>query len=167
MNRREDRHTEIEIRRLAERAEADVCARLMAGSEPWITLRRTYDQALRMLEDPEREVSVGLVKGEVVGFVILRMDGAFSGYIQTVGVVPGWRNQGVGTRLIRFAEERIFTERPNVFLCVSSFNDRAKRLYHRLGYETVGEIDDFIVRGFSEVLLRKTIAPLTEFKRPM
>ncbi len=39
----------------------------------------------------------------------------------------------------------------------------ATRLYERLGYKVVGELTDYIVRGHSEVLLRKTVGPLTGF----
>jgi RimJ/RimL family protein N-acetyltransferase len=46
---------------------------------------------------------------------------------------------------------------------VSSFNERARALYTRLGYETVGELRDYIVRGHSEWLLRKSIAPLADW----
>ena len=62
-----------------------------------------------------------------------------------------------------FGEERIFGETPNAFVCVSSFNKGARRLYERMGYEVIGELRNFIVPGHSEVLLRKTIAPLSEF----
>jgi RimJ/RimL family protein N-acetyltransferase len=48
---------------------------------------------------------------------------------------------------------------------VSSFNSGARRLYERLGYEEVGELRDWIISDHSEILLRKTIAPLTEFKK--
>jgi ribosomal protein S18 acetylase RimI-like enzyme len=99
----------------------------------------------------------------ITGFLILRMDGAFSGYVQTVGIAPDWRNKGIGTRLVEFAEERIFSERPNVFMCVSSFNQDAMRLYERLGYTVIGEIKNFIVSGHSEILMRKTIGPLYDF----
>jgi len=66
----------------------------------------------------------------------------------------------LGRQLIAFAEERIFRESPNVFLCVSSFNSDARRLYERLGYELIGELRDYLVRGSSELLMRKTIGPL-------
>ena len=130
----------LEIRRLRGADEAHACAQSMANSEPWITLRRSYDESIAMLNDPVREVYVGVVGDEVVGFLILRMDGAFVGYIQTVGVVSQWRGRGVGTRLIEYAEERIFRETPNVFINASSFNPGAQRLYERLGYEVVGEL---------------------------
>ena len=54
----------------------------------------------------------------------------------------------------------------NVFICVSSFNPRARNLYESVGYEVVGELKDYIVAGHSEILLRKTIGPLVGFKPP-
>ncbi|MGB7061365.1 MAG: GNAT family N-acetyltransferase [Candidatus Zixiibacteriota bacterium] len=155
----------LEIRRLGRADEAHQCAELMANSEPWVTLRRTYDNSMRTLSDPSREVYVALVKDKVVGFIVLIMSGALVGYIQTVGVVPEWRNKGVGSKLLKFAEDLIFSKAPNVFMCVSSFNKKAQKLYEMLGYATIGELKDYIVPGHSEILLRKTVAPITEFKR--
>jgi [ribosomal protein S18]-alanine N-acetyltransferase len=154
------------VRPLAEDDEARACAEIMSTSEPWVTLRRTRDQALTILADRDvQETYVALHQGGVVGFVILVLKGAFIGYIRTVAVRADWRSRGLGRRLIGFAEERIFHESPNVFLCVSSFNPRARALYERLGYETVGELRDYIVRGHSEWLMRKSLGPHAEFRR--
>ena len=43
----------------------------------------------------------------------------------------------------------------------------AQRLYERLGYDVVGEFKDYIISGHSEILLRKTIAPLSEYPQGM
>jgi len=156
----------VTIRPISGDDEVRVCAEIMATSEPWVTLGRDLERSLAILRDRElQEVYVALHDDRVVGFVILIMKGAFTGYIRTVAVHADWRSIGVGRRLIRFAEERIFRESPNVFMCVSSFNVRAKALYERLGYETVGELRDYIVRGHSEWLLRKTVGPYAEFRR--
>ncbi|MGA2790518.1 MAG: GNAT family N-acetyltransferase [Candidatus Bathyarchaeia archaeon] len=159
------REHEIEIRRLGGRADAEICARMMANSEPWITLRRDCDASLKVLTDPSREVYLAMVRNEIVGFTILTMHGAFVGYLQSVCVAPQWRGKGFGSKLMDYVEKRILSETPNVFICVSSFNGRVQRLYERRGYEVVGELKNWIVPGHSEILLRKTIAPLTEFKR--
>jgi [ribosomal protein S18]-alanine N-acetyltransferase len=138
----------------------------MTDSEPWRTLGRDYEASLRIVTDPVKEVYVLYVGSKieaVAGFLILNMTGPFVGYIQTICVAPGWRGQGLGAILIFFAEERIFRETPNVFMCVSSFNTNAHRLYERLGYQRIGELTDYIVAGYSEILLRKTIGPLTGF----
>ena len=157
--------TSLAIRRLQGPDEARKCAQLMTDSEPWITLRRTYDESLKILNDPSKEIYVAVNGGALVGFIILNMNGAFVGYIQTVCIAPEWRNKGIGSRLLRFAEDRILSEAPNIFMCVSSFNKDAQKLYQRLGYEVVGELRDYIVAGYSEILLRKAIAPLAEFKQ--
>jgi ribosomal-protein-alanine N-acetyltransferase len=141
-------------------AEARICAHLMATSEPWVTLGRSVDASIRIVTDPTREVYVARRGDDIVGFIILCMTGAFVGYIQTVCVHPDCRGQGLGSRLVEFAEQRILRESPNVFMCVSSFNHDARRLYERLGYQVIGELTDYIVRGHSEILLRKTRGPL-------
>lgn len=138
----------------------------MSSSEPWLTLGRGYESSYGVLGDPTREVYVARVGDDLAGFLILMMQGAFVGYIQTICIAPEHRNRGLGRRLVAFAEERIFRESPNVFLCVSSFNTEAHRLYERLGYELVGELKDYIVRGYSELLMRKTRGPLAELRRP-
>ena len=158
------------IRPLASDAEARACATLMSTNDPWVTFGRSFDESYGIIRDPAREVYVALddsAGGEggdpqVAGFAIVVMQGAFVGYIQSIAVAARWRSRGVGSALIAYAERRIFREQPNVFICVSSFNPRARRLYERLGYRVVGELTDFMVRGHSEILLRKTIGPLSE-----
>ncbi|MEK7667946.1 MAG: N-acetyltransferase, partial [Gemmatimonadota bacterium] len=63
--------TSVEIRRLAGRAEAEACARMMAGSEPWITLGRSYEASLALLESPDREVYVAVADDVAAGFIVL------------------------------------------------------------------------------------------------
>jgi [ribosomal protein S18]-alanine N-acetyltransferase len=155
-----DRGVEFEVRPLQSRAEAMACAQLMSSSEPWITLRRSYEQSLGLVESPSRETHVAMRERELAGFVVLCMQGAFIGYVQSLCVRPDLRGRGLGTRLLAWAEDRIFREVPNVFVCVSSFNHAAKRLYVRLGYEEVGELCDYLVCGHSEILLRKSRGPL-------
>jgi [ribosomal protein S18]-alanine N-acetyltransferase len=151
------------IGRLDSESDAETCASLMAASEPWLTLGRSYEACLAMIRDPTREAYVARTGTDVAGFLILCMTGAFVGYIQTICIAPGQRGRGLGSRLIEFAEQRILTESPNIFMCVSSFNPDARRLYERLGYRVVGELTDYLVPGHSEILLRKTTGPLNGF----
>jgi ribosomal-protein-alanine N-acetyltransferase len=154
--------TDWAITPLETEAEAEACARLMAESEPWVTLGRTYGASLALIRDPTREVFVLRdPQQQLSGFVILCLTGAFVGYIQTIFIHPDRRGQGLGSKLLDFAERRILSRFPNVFMCVSSFNHGARRLYERMGYQVVGELTDYIVAGHSEILLRKTTGPLT------
>jgi ribosomal protein S18 acetylase RimI-like enzyme len=144
-------------------ADREACARMMSSSEPWITLNRSYERSLTIVSDPARELYVARRDGAVAGFILLTMKGQFPGYITTICVDALARGGGIGTQLVAFAEQRIHRESPNVFLCVSSFNTGAKRLYERLGFEFVGTLKDFIVAGHDELLYRKTIGPWSTF----
>lgn len=155
---------EPSIRPLLNSAEIGICAGFMAASEPWITLGRGLEACKQLLSDRERERYVAEVKGRIAGVIVLSMCGAFVGYVQTVCVAPEFRGCGIGSFLIRYAEDRTFRVSPNVFICVSSFNKKAQRFYERLGYEVVGEMRGYIVSGQSEILLRKTIGPIDNFK---
>jgi ribosomal protein S18 acetylase RimI-like enzyme len=154
---------ELEIGRLNGDAEARACAAMMATSDPWVFFGRTFEQCLARVTNPEGEVWVAREDGVARGFIILLLHGAFVGYIQVVCVAADARGSGVGSKLVAFAEERVFREFPNIFLCVSSINPRARDLYERLGYKLVGELDDYLVRGYSEFLMRKSVGPLVEF----
>ena len=154
MSTKNNNGADLEIRKLQHDNEVHQCAQMMANSEPWMTLQRSYEDSVNILRNSSKEIYIAAIGDKVAGFTILDMNGGFRGYIQTVAVMPEWRNQGIGSRLIRFAEERIFRDFPNVFMCVSSFNKNAQRLYARLGYERVGELKDYVVAGHSEILLR-------------
>ena len=153
--------TGLVVRPLETREEAEACARMLAETEPWITLRRDYEACLRVMLDETRERYVAYRGDRLAGLVILNLKGGFVGYIQTVCGAPEFRGTGVGTALVTFAEERVFREFRNVFICVSDFNHGARRLYERLGFRLVGELTDYVVAGHSELLLRKTRGPLT------
>ena len=141
------------------------CAALMAASDPWLTLGYGFEDLLRTVRLPGRERYVAHVDGQFAGFLLLNLHGTFAGYIQTIGLAPQCRGSGLGAQLVAFAEQRIFRDHQNVFLCVSSFNHAARRFYQRLGYAQVGELTDFLVAGHSELLLRKTIGPLRDRKK--
>jgi len=160
-----DKEGAIEINKLLTSEEAEICAKMMSGSEPYITLRRNYEASLKLISDPMREVYVAKSGSALVGFIIVVMKGALTGYIQSICTAAEWRGKGVGGELMDFAEKRIFFEAPNVFLMVSSFNNGARRLYERRGYKVVGELKDFIVSGYSEIIMRKTIGPTANFMK--
>lgn len=145
-------------------ADREACAQLMSSSEPWITLGRDYDRCLIIVSDPGRELFVARTGTDVIGFILLNMHGPFPGYIQTVCVAESARGGGVGSQLVAHAEARIGRVSPNVFLCVSSFNPGAKRLYERLGYEFVGTLTNYLIEGHDELLYRKTVGSWSTFK---
>jgi ribosomal protein S18 acetylase RimI-like enzyme len=135
------------------------CALMMSKTDPWITLEMNYDQCLKAFEGTFKEIYKVESENEIAGFVILQVCGTFSGYIQTICISEAYRSKGFGRVLLQFCEGRILKFSPNVFICVSSFNKRAAKLYYDFGFKLVGELDNFVKEGYSELLLRKTVGP--------
>lgn len=141
-----------------------VCAQMMSKTDPWITLDMNYEQCLKAFEGGCKERYIVELENVIVGFVIIQTCGTFSGYIQTICIAESFRGKGYGKKLLHFCEDRILTFSPNVFICVSSFNTGAIKLYYEFGFKLVGELDNFVKTGFSELLLRKTVGPRVGYR---
>ncbi|MBN1698124.1 MAG: GNAT family N-acetyltransferase [Spirochaetales bacterium] len=146
--------------------EIEECAKIMSTSEPWLTLKRSFNDSVKYIEDKSKNCFITKIENEIAGFILINMNGAFIGYIQSIAVKESFRGRGIGSRLIKYAEDYIFQYSPNVFICVSSFNEGAKKLYLKLGYKIIGELENYFINNQSEFLLRKTISPLSDFSGP-
>lgn len=130
----------------------------MASSEPWITLGRTVESCRRVCGNPDYPMYVAHAGGRPAGFALVNRRGVVgSPYLATLAVAPEHRGQGIGSRLVRHVEDVYRGEAVHLFICVSSFNTRARELYRRLGYAQVGELPDYFISGASELLLHKRI----------
>ena len=131
----------------------------MSRTEPWKTLGRTFEASLQAMRDPYH--SLFIARGEVAeprGFMLVHPEGfAGSPYIKSIAVDETFRGAGIGTHLLRFADLLFQRTSPHIFLCVSSFNIRARALYERRGYEIVGELKGYIIPEASEFLMHKSL----------
>ena len=157
-------HEKIVIRLTSDHKELKVCALMMSKTDPWITLGMNYDQCVTAFEGTCKEIYVIETENIISGFVILQICGTFSGYIQTICIDEVYRGRGFGKKLLHFCEERIYKFSPNVFICVSSFNKGAIKLYYEFGFKLIGELENFVKDGFTELLLRKTVGQRVGYK---
>lgn len=142
----------------AQEEELEWAAGLMADSDPWIMLGRSLDACRIKCSDPEQHLFIARREGAPCGFILIHPHGvAGSPYVASVAVAEGLRNRGIGSRLVAFAEDLFRGRSRYIFLCVSSFNLRARSLYERLGYSVVGELKDFLIEGASEILMHKRL----------
>lgn len=138
--------------------ERDWVAALLAGSEPWITLGATAEDCRRACHDGEYLLYVAHRDGGPCGAILLQRRGvASSPYVKSIAVEDRWRGAGVGSALMEFAENLFRKDARHLFLCVSSFNGRARSFYERRGYRTVGELENYIIDGASEILMHKRL----------
>lgn len=153
---------EIVIRECHDPLVFDMCADIMAATDPWVTLGMDKSRCRMGFEGPGKEVHLAWEGESIAGFMILQTAGSFRGYIQTLCAAPRFRGSGVGTQLLQYAEDRVSAYSPNLFICVSEFNKGALKLYLNFGFIQVGVIPDFVKEGYTELLLRKTRGPLVK-----
>lgn len=139
------------------------CAHMMSINDPWITLDMNFEQCLPAFEGPLKKIYIAEIDHKVAGFVILQTSGTFKGYVQTICVSEDFRGKGIGKKLLQFCENTILQYSPNIFICVSSFNKGAIKLYYDFGFKLVGELDNFVKEGFTELLLRKSVGPILNY----
>jgi ribosomal protein S18 acetylase RimI-like enzyme len=113
-----------------------------------------------------KEVTVAVSdSGEVLGFCRLVLSGVFLvfAYIHLIAVKTELRGQGIGSRLLEDAEDRIRREEgyPDIkksFLLVGKINRKAKRYYESKGYARVATLDNLFSAGDTEYLMVKELA---------
>src|SRR4030095_9546023 len=136
----------------ASEGEKEWVARLMAESEPWTTLGITHDQCFKVCHQPLNQIYIARMLQELVGMIILQDQGlAGSPYIKSIAVKKEHRNKGIGKLLLEFAEDKYHPSSRFIFLCVSSFNNRALKFYQENGYKKVGALEDYIAKRHSEL----------------
>jgi len=143
-----------------------LCAAMMMQNDPWVRLGMDYAYCLKAFDGDFKEIFVLKKAGKIIGFVVMQTQGTFKGYIQTICIDAANRGGGLGTKLLQFCEDRILQYSPNIFICVSSFNEGATQLYYKLGYQLVGELKDFVKKDSMELLLRKTVGGLADYVLP-
>lgn len=135
---------------------------LMLGeSDPWKTLGyRAADWERLFAAPPQgRDGYVVEAEGTVAGLALLRARFLFGDYLELLAVAPGRQGRGLGGALLDHVEERAFARGQNLFVCVSDFNEGARRFYRRHGYAEIGPIPNLLIPGTAEILMRKTIGP--------
>lgn len=139
---------------LGSTADHEWAARLMADSEPWITLGRGFEACLAACRRSEQLLFVARADGEPLGFVLAQPRGlAGSPYLAAVAVAATARGRGIGAQLLAHVAAHFRTEARHLFLFVSSFNAGARRFYEAHGWKAVGEVPGLLVDDASEILM--------------
>ncbi len=72
--------------------------------------------------------------------------------LKLLAIYPSQQGQGLGRDIIQWLELHHLR---NLWTLVSSFNHDARHFYQKMGFVEIGQLDDFIVAGYDEILLRK------------
>jgi ribosomal-protein-alanine N-acetyltransferase len=146
------------------RSHLRACNEIAALSEPWKSLNECIDFARYIAQ---KTAYVCLQSDRPAGFIVFTPDPVFArgGYLRAIGVDPAIRRQGIGRRLLSFAEDKTSQRADYLYLCVSSFNRRAQAFYKSSGYTRVGTLPDLIVKGASEYIYWKQLRKASHHAR--
>ncbi|HMU55188.1 MAG TPA: GNAT family N-acetyltransferase [Nitrospira sp.] len=135
--------------------------RLLLASDPWKRLGHTAADWERYFAPlPQgRDSYVAEQGGLAAGIAVVRRKFLLGDYLELFGVAEAARSRGLGGRLLAYVESLVFARAKNLFICVSDFNEPARRFYRKHGYQEIGAIPDLLIPGSAEVLLRKTTGP--------
>jgi ribosomal protein S18 acetylase RimI-like enzyme len=141
-------------------SESAPLAAAFAAMEPW----RRYPSDAAELEAYATQVEPGaprlaIVAGEhLAGLVGVRWTWLRGPYLQFLGVLPAFQQQGAGSAVLRWLErEAAARGEENLFVCVSDFNAPAHRFYETHGFRKVGTLPHLVKHGFTEILLRRQL----------
>lgn len=116
----------------------------------YITFRRLFRQAYEEMRAGTRLLLVLEHKSsrEIIGQVFIQWnssdmrlaDGCERGYFYALRVKPQFQGRGLGTQLLRSAEDILRRRQMHIAsIGVEITNQRARALYERLGYRLIGE----------------------------
>jgi [ribosomal protein S18]-alanine N-acetyltransferase len=137
---------------------------MLADSDPWKRLGYKPGDWDRMFEASlrDRDTFVLELEGVVSGLALVRQRFLLGDYLELLVVAPTAQRKGCGARLLHHLEGIVFQRVKNLFVCVSDFNDGARRFYAQHGYQEIGPIPNFLIPGSAEILLRKTAGPVRD-----
>jgi len=143
-------------------SDEQVCqiAELLSAQDPWKKLGMTA-AALECGFSKSKQMNMAwavVVDGESVGMVTIKPDWLLGPYLNLIGLVDWTQGTGIGLKVLQWmeAEARDANAR-NLYLCVSDFNTRAQSFYETFGFERVGILEDLLLEGYSEILMRKRL----------
>jgi ribosomal-protein-alanine N-acetyltransferase len=121
----------------------------------------TKRQIAYLLTDYNTIALVAKVQTDIAGFIIAQVetDNTEYGHIITLNVAPNCRHKGIATKLLQEIET-LLKDRGIIEsrLEVREDNNIAIKLYHKLGYQTVGKLERYYGKKHG-IYLKKSLQP--------
>ena len=144
---------------------AGILADTLIGMVPWSRLGSTVTGlAQSMTDNPAHGVRSWCltVDGAIAGVLVVHEAWLCGPYLKRLAVLPPFQRQGLAQAAIAWWEADARQARAsNLWLCVSDFNHAARQFYEAAGFRQAGVLDDLVVDGLNEILMRKRLtAPI-------
>jgi ribosomal protein S18 acetylase RimI-like enzyme len=144
-------------------ADCPSLAASIVAMEPWSVMNYPADRLCEFLATQDGGVTRCLIEvgGEKAGVISVRYPWLKGPYLELLALLPPFQQRGIGGMLLqRFESEAVSREARNLFVCASSFNERALRFYQSHGFHDAAVLPGLVAEGYDEILLRKFLQPI-------
>jgi len=135
-------------------------AESLAAIPPWSIIGYPAERMARAFksEQPSLKRFEVAAEGKLAGLVAIQDPFLHGPYLQLFAVLPEFQGRGFGLRLLQWMDtEARRAEARQLWLCVSSFNARARSFYKRFGFSEVAILDKLATDASDEVFMRKRL----------
>jgi len=136
---------------------------ILAGMEPWSRIGSKPEGLCQtMLTDPAGQARSWCMRvdGEPAGVLVIHEDWLVGPYLKRIAVLPKYQGRGLARASLAWWEaDARQAGAANLWLCVSSFNLSAQKVYEAAGFCQCGLFKDLVVLGYDEILMRKQLKP--------
>lgn len=139
-------------------ADCPSLAAAIVAMEPWSAMNYPADRLSEFLATRDGGVTRRLIEigGERAGVIAVRYPWLKGPYLELLALLPPFQGKGIGGMLLaRFEREAVARKTRNLFVCASSFNEKALRFYRRHGFRELAVLPGLVAEGYDEILLRK------------
>lgn len=135
-------------------------AKSLAAMDPWKRLGYREAGLLTYLtrQDPGLSRYLLTLGKECAGAVCIRYPWLRGPFLELIAVMDGFQGKGIGNAVLGWMEKEARGVCANLWVSVSSFNDRALTFYLRQGFSEATILKDLLREGEVEILLRKRVS---------
>ena len=145
--------------RLMSEAHARGLAAAFAPLDPWNRLGQSAQTIEAVLRERGRGVASYLIRvgQSPAGAIVVHWPLLQGVYLKFFGIMPDYQGTGIGAAGLRWLEQEAEGAFGNLWVCASAFNTGGAAFYEANGFARVAVLEDLIVEGEDEILLRKRI----------
>lgn len=136
-------------------------AAAMARIDPWA--RMGYPEAALAASLAATDAAApryAIVRdGAVAGVTAVRQPWLKGPYLELLALLPAFQGRGIGAAVVAWMARTAPADARNLWVVASAFNVRAIAFYQRHGFEAAAALPDLVTDGYTEILLRKRVAP--------
>ncbi len=139
---------------------AQVLGKTIAAIPPWSVIGFPAERFVSWLQrrEPSMRKFEVLADAKLAGVIVIQEPFLHGPYLKLIAIFPEFQGQSLGLRLLEWMEAQARQmEARQLWLCVSTFNTRARTFYERFGFEAVAVLDKLGTDASDELLMRKRL----------